>query len=59
VNPFGGGRSVYEPSADVSRKCSQCDYRTSVWHVDDGSAEEELHGHFVGVHGGVRVGVSG
>jgi len=59
LNPFGGGRSVYEPSAEVSRKCSQCDYRTSVWHVDDGSAEEELHGHFVGVHGGVRVGVSG
>lgn len=54
-DPFGGGsysRSVHTPSAEVSRKCGQCGYRTSVWHVDDGSAEEELHRHVVGAHGG-------
>ncbi|MER6534377.1 hypothetical protein ABT215_11300 [Streptomyces sp900105755] len=52
LNPFGMSRSVHEPSAEVSVKCGQCDFRTSVWHVDDGSAEEELHGHVVRVHGG-------
>lgn len=55
-DPFGGGsywRSVHTRSAEVSRPCGQCDYRTSVWHVDDGSAEEELYGHVVRVHGGV------
>lgn len=52
TNPFGGGRSVYERSAEVSRECGQCSWRTSIWHVDDGSAEEELHGHTVRVHGG-------
>ena len=54
-DPFGGGsywRSVQTRGAEVSRPCGQCDYRTSVWHVDDGSAEEELHGHVVRVHGG-------
>lgn len=52
TNPFGMSRSVHEPSAEVSVKCGQCGWRTSVWHVDDGSAEEELHGHVVRVHGG-------
>lgn len=52
-HPFGYVRSVHAPSAEVSRKCGRCDYRTSVWHVDDGSAEEELHGHVVRVHGGI------
>lgn len=52
LNPFAGARPVDEPSAEVSRKCGQCGWRTSVWHVDDGSAEEELHGHVVRVHGG-------
>ena len=52
TNPFGGGRSVYERSAEVSRTCG-CGWSTSVWHVDDGSAEEELHVHVVRVHGGV------
>jgi hypothetical protein len=54
-DPFGGGsywRSVHTPSAEVSRKCGRCGWRMSVWHVDDGSAEEELHGHVVRVHGG-------
>lgn len=51
LNPFGGARPVNEPSAEVSRTC-KCGFRTSVWHVDDGSAEEELHGHVTRVHGG-------
>lgn len=54
-DPFGGGsywRQVNTPSAEVSRPCGQCEFRTSVWHVDDGSAEEELHGHVARVHGG-------
>lgn len=55
LNPFGGG-PVPGHDAKVSRACGQCDYRTSVWHVDDGSAEEELHGHVVRVHGGYAVG---
>jgi hypothetical protein len=51
LNPFGGSRPVNEPSAEVSRKCTRCGWHTSVWHVDDGSAEEELHGHITRVHG--------
>lgn len=51
LNPFGGSRPVDVPSAEVSRTCG-CGWRTTVWHVDDGSAEEELHGHIVRVHGG-------
>lgn len=50
-NPFAIGRSVHESSAEVSRTCCQCAFRTSVWHVDDGSAEEELHRHVSRVHG--------
>lgn len=55
TDPFGGGtylRSVAAVSAEVSRKCSACGWRTTVWHVDDGSAEEELHRHITRVHGG-------
>lgn len=53
LNPFAGApRSVNERSAGVSRACPVCDWRTSVWHVDDGSAEAELHGHVQVVHGG-------
>ena len=48
--PFGARRSVHEPSAEVSARCKQCSFRTSVWHVDDGSAEEELHGHVTRAH---------
>jgi hypothetical protein len=51
LNPFGGG-PVHGHDAKVSRTCG-CGWTTSVWHVDDGSAEEELHGHVVRVHGGV------
>lgn len=51
LNPFGGG-PVQGHDAKVSRTCG-CGWRTSVWHVNDGSAEEELHGHFTRVHGGV------
>ena len=56
TNPFGGDgglyrRSVTATSAEVSRKCPTCGWRTAVWHVDDGSAEEELHRHRNRVHG--------
>lgn len=50
LNPFGGG-PVQGHDAKVSRTCG-CGFRTTVWHVDDGSAEAELHGHVVRVHGG-------
>lgn len=53
LNPFGGGSGPVEGhDAKVSRTCG-CGWQTSVWHVADGSAEEELHGHVVRVHGGV------
>ena len=51
LNPFGGG-PVEGVDAKVSKVCG-CGWRTSVWHVNDGSAEEELHGHVTRVHGGV------
>ncbi|MFL1903142.1 hypothetical protein ACJWDR_29160 [Streptomyces tauricus] len=51
LSPFGPVRSVHEASAEVSVRCTQCSFRTSVWHVDDGSAEEELHRHVARVHG--------
>ena len=50
LNPFGGG-PVRGTDAKVSKVCG-CGFRTTVWHVDDGSAEAELHGHVVAVHGG-------
>lgn len=57
-NPFGGGsywRQVNTPSAEVSRECDLCSFRTTVWHVDDGSAEEELERHVSRAHGGAAV----
>ncbi len=50
LNPFAGARPVDKPSAEVSRRCDRCDWRTSVWHVDDGSADEELQSHVARVH---------
>ncbi|MFE5591499.1 hypothetical protein [Streptomyces sp. NPDC056549] len=50
LNPFSGSRPVSERSAEVSRTCSTCSWRTSVWHVDDGSADEELHRHMSRAH---------
>ena len=50
LNPFGGA-PVHGHDAKISRTCG-CGWRTSAWHVDDGSAEEELHGHVTRVHGG-------
>jgi hypothetical protein len=50
--PFGATRSVHQRSAEVSRECGQCGFRTTVWHVDDGSAEEELYRHVSRVHRG-------
>lgn len=32
----------------------ECTYRTTVWHVDDGSAEEEFSRHYAVVHGKVK-----
>lgn len=56
TDPFGGGgaywRSVHTRSAEVSRKCDRCSFRTTVWHVDDGSAEEELERHIARIHRG-------
>lgn len=53
LNPFGGSsRPAHVASAEVSRTCP-CGYRTTVWHVDDGSAEEELHSHVSRVHDGI------
>lgn len=53
LNPHGSGaRPVNEPSAEVSRACPVCSWRTSVWHVDDGSAEAELHDHVTRRHDG-------
>lgn len=48
LNPFGGG-PVHGHDAKVSRIC-ECGWRTSVWHVADGSAEEELHRHIARAH---------
>jgi hypothetical protein len=50
LSPFGGGGPVPGHDAKVSRVCGVCGWRTSVWHVDDGSAEEELHRHVTRVH---------
>jgi hypothetical protein len=51
LNPFGGSRPVDVASAEVSRKCDRCGWRSSVWHVDDGSAEAELYEHSTTMHG--------
>lgn len=51
LNPFGGD-PVQGHDAKVSRPCGRCEFRTSLWHVDDGSAEEELHRHVIRVHDG-------
>lgn len=50
LNPHGGGRREFD--AKVSRTCPVCSWRTSEWHVDDGSAEAELHGHVTRAHQG-------
>lgn len=52
LNPFGGSRPVNERSTEVSRVCPVCGWKTSVWHVDDGSAEAELYSHVARRHGG-------
>ncbi|MEV5942729.1 hypothetical protein [Streptomyces sp. NPDC051994] len=53
LNPHGSGaRPVNLASAEVSRTCRVCHWTTSVWHVDDGSAEAELHDHGTRLHGG-------
>ncbi|MFI0236381.1 hypothetical protein [Streptomyces sp. NPDC016845] len=52
LDPFGGSsRPVNEADAKVSAKCGQCPWRSSVWHVDDGSAEAELYEHSTTMHG--------
>ncbi|MFF7949073.1 hypothetical protein [Streptomyces griseorubiginosus] len=49
LDPFGGG-PVQGRDAKVSRTCDTCGWRTSVWHVNDGSAEAELHEHVTRAH---------
>ncbi|MDX2800145.1 hypothetical protein [Streptomyces scabiei] len=49
LSPFGVG-PVHGHDAKVSRVCGTCGWRTSVWHVDDGSAEVELHRHVTRAH---------
>ena len=51
LNPFSGA-PAREFDAKVSRTCPRCGWRTTTWHVDDGSAESELHGHVAAFHGG-------
>ncbi|MEU8101695.1 hypothetical protein [Streptomyces rubiginosohelvolus] len=51
LNPFGqSARPVNVGSAEVSRKCDTCGWTTSVWHVDDGSADQELYEHISREH---------
>ncbi|MFI8535445.1 hypothetical protein ACIGMX_35010 [Streptomyces aquilus] len=50
LNPFGGGRAAGH-DAQVSRTCGRCGWKTSTWHVADGSAESDLHDHMVRAHG--------
>jgi hypothetical protein len=49
LNSFGSARPVNVPGIEVSRTC-RCGW-TTAWHVDDGSAEEELHHHIARAHG--------
>ncbi|MCX4751741.1 hypothetical protein OG455_41740 [Kitasatospora sp. NBC_01287] len=49
LNPFAGAPRR-EFDAKVIRICPHCAWLTSSWHVDDGSAEAELHGHITRVH---------
>lgn len=51
MSPFGGGGPR---SAEVVRACPHCGWRTTPWHVDDGSAEADLHDHIKAVHQGVQ-----
>ncbi|MDX5568442.1 hypothetical protein PYK79_41305 [Streptomyces sp. ID05-04B] len=48
LSPFSG--PVHGVDAKVFRVC-KCGWSTSTWHVDDGSAEEELHRHAARAHG--------
>lgn len=51
LNPRAGA-PVIERHANICRTCRTCGWETSVWHVDDGSAEVELHGHTLVEHDG-------
>ncbi|WP_329492445.1 hypothetical protein OG618_37360 (plasmid) [Kitasatospora sp. NBC_01246] len=50
LSPFAG--RARERDARVVRTCPVCAWSTSSWHVDDGSAEAELHGHVLRAHDG-------
>lgn len=43
---------VREHDAKVSRQCPRCPWRSSTWHIDDGSAEAEVHEHVTKAHQG-------
>lgn len=49
LHEFDHGMYVRNPDADgrqlVCRLSASCGYRTSVWQVDDGSAEEQFYRH--------------
>lgn len=51
---FEHGKYARDLDADgrqlVCTVTEECTYRTSAWHVDDGSAEEEYSGHYSRVH---------
>lgn len=49
LNPFGAV-SARPRSTQVTRTCPNCDWST-VWGMDDGSADEELYRHIARQHG--------
>jgi hypothetical protein len=60
LSPFGvQGGPIHGHDAKISRVCGTCGWHTSVWHVDDGSAEVELHHHVSRAHGGTYPAQSG
>ncbi|HEY8985699.1 MAG TPA: hypothetical protein VIU15_39775 [Streptomyces sp.] len=52
LNPHSGTRPVDVASAKVSRTCPTCGWQTETWHIDDGSAEADLHKHVTRAHSG-------
>lgn len=56
LNPFGAGsRPVGGRGGGVVRTCPVCGWKNQPWHVDDGSAEADVHDHVIGVHGSYPV----
>lgn len=53
LNPFGVVGQARERDLKIVRTCGHCGWKTQPWHVDDGSAECDLHGHVKRAHGGL------